>query len=202
MLQPTPEGSKSIPAAAPDLRGRFYICRFAAMSLWALSLPVASFAAGADDPLPPKTTQTTTQCSGDEIYDEKTKTCIPAQDSRFDDDIRYQAVRELAYAGAYLRARDVLETLDPDQSRAPTYRGFLSRKLGHPEDALAHYFAALELDPDNILARSYLGEAYLEMGDRQAAERQLSQIRTRGGADSWAEHRLLAALSGGALPGY
>lgn len=168
----------------------------------------AALAVGDEDPLPPKPTETSTQCSDTEIFDTETKTCVPAQDSRFDDDTRYEALRELAYFGetdpaAYKRAFGVLEAMsDPSQPRVQTYMGFLKRKTGHPKEAMAHYAKALEADPNNLLTRSYLGEAYLVQGDRVAAERQLREIRARGGIDSWPEAYLVRTLSGGALGGY
>jgi len=38
-------------------------------------------------------------------------------------------------------------------------------------------------DPDNTLARSYLGQAHVAQGDLGAARDQLRQIRARGGRD-------------------
>ena len=52
---------------------------------------------------------------------------------------------------------------------------------GRLEDGLAYYAEALAQTPDNIQARSYLGQAYVEMNELVLASAELDQIRPRGG---------------------
>ena len=64
----------------------------------------AGFAAGSDSTVPPKPTETTEICSSGQIFDATTKTCLDAKAEVFDDDARYHAAREMAYAGQYTQA--------------------------------------------------------------------------------------------------
>lgn len=160
------------------------------------ALSFAAQAAGGDD-TPPTTTQTTTECTDGQIYDEATKTCADADQQSFNDDQRYDAVRELAYAGAHDRALAVIESADrPDDPRFLNYRGFIQRKQGNMSEAVIYYMAALERDPDYLLARSYLGQGLAATGDLAGATAQLREISARGGRESWAYVSLKLALSG------
>ena len=164
----------------------------------ALLAPSLAFAAGSGSSTPPKTTKTSTDCKAGEIYDKASKTCVDAQSGSLDDDLRYNAVRELAYAGQYERAELVLSSMT-DQASSPvlTYRGFIARKTGNMDAAMEFYTAALAANADNILARSYMGQAFLSLGNRDAAQAQLTEIRQRGGRNTWAEASLDLALQSG-----
>ncbi|WP_431299298.1 tetratricopeptide repeat protein [Tabrizicola sp. BL-A-41-H6] len=162
------------------------------------TLPFASFAAGTEDATPPTPTETTTECAKGEVWDEKTKACIKAEDSSLNDDQRYGAVRELAYAGRYDEALSILDTMvEGDTSRVMTYRGFALRKSGQIEQGIAAYEAAIALDPANILARSYYGQLLVEMNELEAANLQLASIRANDGAGTWAERSLASAIETG-----
>ena len=160
-------------------------------------IPAAAFAAGSGDSSPPKTTKTSTECQAGQIYDEQAKACVDKSSSLLDMDERYEAVRELAYAGQYQRALGVLGEMDATESRVLTYRGFIARKTGDMEAAGRFYLAALEADADNILARSYYGQGLASEGDRAGAKLQLAEIRARGGRNSWAEFSLRQAIETG-----
>ncbi|MFY0691974.1 MAG: tetratricopeptide repeat protein [Paracoccaceae bacterium] len=167
------------------------------------ALPAVALAVGFDDDTPPKTTPTTTTCKDTQIWDEQSKSCVDAQESRIDDDLRYRSVRELAYAGALDRASDVLDTMsDQKSARVLTYRGFIARKTGDMQSALSYYAAALEIDADNILTRSYLGQGLVTMGRMEDARAELARIRALGGKGSWAETSLAQALRTGQTYGY
>jgi tetratricopeptide (TPR) repeat protein len=161
-------------------------------------VPVIGFAAGEDTFTPPTPTETTTTCSGATVWDPKTQSCVDTRDSSLTDQDRYDAVRELAYAGAYTRAQAVLASFSaPRTSGALTYAGFIARKTGDMNAAYAFYAQALEIDPDNVLTRSYLGQAHVEQGDLVAARAELREIRARGGRETWAEFSLQSAISSG-----
>lgn len=170
----------------------------------ALVLPACAFAAGSDTTTPPKPTETTTACTDGKIWDAGTETCVPpAQESRLDDDTLYGAVREFAYAGQYGAAVAALDAMsDQGDDRVLTYRGFTLRKLGKPDAAQAFYDRAIARNPDNILARSYMGQGFAERGRTDLARLQLAQIRARGGAGSWAETALVQAIVTGQGYGY
>ena len=168
-----------------------------------LALPLAFapfmvFAAGSDDTAPPTPTATTTECEKGLVFDEKTKKCVEPVEGRLDDDTLYQAVRELAYAGKYDAALTVLAAMsDQSDDRVLTYLGFINRKMGNVERGLDYYDVALKLNPDNILARSYLGQALVEQGEIEMAQAQLDEITARGGAGTWAEKSLRQAIQTG-----
>ncbi len=160
--------------------------------------PLAALAAGSDDSEPPTPTATTTECTGGQVWDTKTETCVDAQDSRLDDDTRFGAARELAYDGQYDAALRVLTAMSEQGStRVLTYMGFANRKAGRIEQGMAFYTAALRVDPGNALARSYLGQGLVEQGEIAMAAVQLEQIVMRGGAGTWAEVSLRQAIETG-----
>ena len=169
----------------------------------ALMFPAAAFAAGSTDSTPPKPTETTKVCKDGKIWDKKTKSCVNAQESRLDDDTRYAAVRELAYAGKYADALSVLAAMsDQSESRVLTYYGFNHRKAGRTDLGMQYYRAALKTDPDNLLARSYMGQGLVAAGDLEGARAQLAEIEARGGKWDWAGTSLRHAIRSGKTYSY
>lgn len=161
-------------------------------------VPHLAFAAGSDDSEPPTPTETTTDCEKGTVWDEKTKTCIKAEDSSLNDDQRYDAVRELAYAQRHDEALAILATMtEGDTSRVMTYQGFLLRQTGRIEEGIAAYERAIAMDPQNILARSYYGQLLVQMDEQELAQAQLDAIRAVGGQGTWAETALATAITTG-----
>lgn len=161
-------------------------------------VPHLALAAGSDDSEPPKPTATTTECEKGTVWDEKTKTCVKTEDSSLNDDQRFGAVRELAYAGRYDEAMLVLAAMrEGETSRVMTYQGFLLRQTGRIEEGIAAYERAIAKDPANILARSYYGQLLVQMDELALAEDQLTQIRATGGTGTWAERSLATAIKTG-----
>ena len=175
-----------------------------ALSLTAMLLVApAAFAAGSGDNDPPEPTETTTKCKGAQVWDKAKKACVDAREGRLDNDQLYRAAREIAWAGRPADALAVLDAMTEGATdRVLTYRGFAHRKAGQWEKGRAFYAAALEQNPDNFLARSYLGQGLVERGDFAGAQAQWKEIRARGGAGTWAETALLAALETGTITGY
>lgn len=170
-------------------------------ALLALS-PAMAFAAGSETDTPPTPTETTEICEEGLIWDIATETCLPLEQSTNDDNAMMEILRELAYNGRYADARAVLDQLNPADSMVQTYYGFTARKMGDTDGAMAYYTAALQLDPDNTLARSYMGQGLVALGDMAGAQTQLSEIRARGGRQTWAELSLRMALEQGVAPAY
>lgn len=168
-----------------------------------LALPASVHAVGFNDDDPPTPTPTTTQCPDGAVYDPETEECVVIEESRLDDDALYDAVRELAYAGRLGDAlRAVRRMSDQTDTRVQTYLGFIARRQGDGARALIHYAAALEADPDNVLARSYLGQAHVAAGRMDMARQQLLEIRARGAEGSWPDRALAGAIETGLLTDY
>lgn len=162
-----------------------------------------AFAVGSSDDTPPTQTETTQTCDDGQIFDKETGTCVDADAQSFNDDDRYKAVRELAYAGRLDSALKVIAAADdPDDARFLNYRGFILRQSGQMDRALAYYSAALRHDPNNILARSYMGIGLAEMGHKTAARAQLAEIAARSGRQSWPYRALSDVLNGKPNPTY
>lgn len=172
------------------------------LSAMAVALPALAFAAGSDSDTPPTPTETTTACTEGLIWDLATQTCMTPAASTNDDNAMMDAVRELAYAGRFGDARNVLDGLDGSDSRVLTYYGFTARKMGDINAGMGYYNAALDVDPDNLLARSYMGQGLAERGDMAGAQEQLSEIRARGGRQTWPEVSLRLAIESGTGPSY
>jgi len=168
------------------------------VALLGLMFSTAVYAVGDDSTSPPRPTKTTTECAEGLVYDDAVKACVAPKDSSLDDDALYQAVRELAWAERYDTAREALAAMsDPSDDRALTYLGFILRKEGDWAGALDVYEAAIARNPDNLLARSYMGQGFVESGDLALAQAQLREIRARGGRMTWADVALDQAIRTG-----
>ncbi len=166
-------------------------------------LPTTALAAGSSSSDAPKPTETTEVCEEGLVWDLATETCLPPEQSTNEDSAMMDAVRELAHDGRYADALRVLDGLyDATTDLALTYYGFTHRKSGNTALSMAYYTAALDQNPDNILARSYMGQAHVEAGQLQLASAQLSEIRKRGGRGTWAEFSLRQAIGSGVTYSY
>jgi tetratricopeptide (TPR) repeat protein len=160
--------------------------------------PQLLLAAGSDDTAPPQPTQTTTQCARGEVWDEKTRACVKADQQSLNDDQRFGAVRELAYAGRPDEALAILAMMTEGETpRVLTYQGFLLRQTGQIEASIAAYERAIALDKGNHLARSYYGQLLVQMNEMQLARLQLAAIRMHGGGGTWADTALADAIATG-----
>ena len=123
-----------------------------------------------------------TECRSGKVWDKKRHKCVEPKQGMLDDDSLYEAGRGLAMAGRYGEAITVLgyvaNKADP---RVLNYLGYSHRKSGRIQVGLGYYEEALRINPDYILAREYLGEAYLTLGDLASAQGQLNEIYKRCG---------------------
>lgn len=165
--------------------------RFFLAAALAISLPSLAIAAGGGEE------PTKVNCTNGKVYDKKTKKCVAPSNSTLDIQSRYEAVRQLAYAGDYAAAQDVLAFMPQDDDLTLTYLGFTHRKMGNRDQAMVFYNKALIVNPSNILARSYMGQGLVEDGNVTAAIAQLKAIRDHGGKGSWAEASLRTAIATG-----
>ena len=160
--------------------------KFAAMAFLAMPLLAApAFSAGdggGDAPTCPK----------GKVLDKKTNKCVNAQRGMLDDDSIYETGRDLAMAGRYGEAITILSlAADKTDPRILNYLGYSHRKSGRVLVGLGYYQEALRHDPNYTLVREYMGEAYLQNGDLDAARVQLGEIEKRCGKGC-REYALLA----------
>ncbi len=169
----------------------------AAIAFSLTSAPV--LAAGGSESTPPPT-PTTQKCKKGEVWNKKEKKCIKAEAGVTSDDALYETARELAYAERYDEAIALLQmAADQNDPRILNYLGFSHRNAGRMEVGLGYYQEAIKRDPDYVLARSYMGQALLQNGDRVGASVQLAEIEKRAGKDNWPYESLASALATGAV---
>lgn len=101
----------------------------------------------------------------------------------------------MARLGHYDRAIAYLSAAKAPDARTLTYLGFATRKSGNVDKAFAYYEKALALDPDYVVARAYLGEAFVTVGNEKAAREQLAEIAQRCGATCAAYDELARHLA-------
>lgn len=100
-----------------------------------------------------------------------------------DDASIYELGYTLAHDGAYGEALAVLRSATQQSDpRVQTMIGFSLRKLGHVDEAMAYYTAALAARPSLTNTRQYLGEAFLQKNLPAKAKEQLAEIGTRCGS--------------------
>jgi Flp pilus assembly protein TadD len=95
------------------------------------------------------------------------------------EDPNYAAARQMVEEGRYAEAIPLLEQVvakDAKNADALNYLGYSNRQLGNNDAALAHYEAALALEPRHRGANEYLGELYLTLGDLPKAEERLEVL--------------------------
>jgi len=103
------------------------------------------------------------------------------------DDQALLADQDYAAALAALKSGDAVAALArleqalkrfPDNADVHNELGFANRQLKRLDKAFEHYRRALEINPLHRGAHEYIGEAYLMVGDRGAAERHLATLRS------------------------
>jgi tetratricopeptide (TPR) repeat protein len=133
-------------------------------------------------------------CEAGQVYDQKAGMCVAQSGGgAIDDESLYATGRHLALAGRYDEAISVLSLVaNKNDPRVLDYLGYAHGKAGHLRVGLGYYEEALQVDPNDALAREYLGETELQMGEVVAAKVQLDEIEKRCGRDC-EEYRSLAA---------
>lgn len=172
-----------------------------ATSIALLSTP--AFSAGSNTPEAPKPSETTLKCDKGFVWDKKKKDCVEIEESSLSDDAIYDTARELAYDTQYSNALKLLARAEnPRDPRILTYKGYAHRRAGQTMKGMSYYRAALKIDPTYVLARSYMGQAFVKQGKPYAAQKQLQKIASIAGTDNWPYQSLALALKGDSTTDY
>ncbi|WP_334146734.1 tetratricopeptide repeat protein [Hyphomicrobium sp.] len=107
--------------------------------------------------------------------------CVGAASARMADEELFYAGYWLAKNGQYETALGYLMLAQKKDERVLTYIGYATRKLGHVEEALPLYRQALAVNPNYVVARAYMGEAFLTKGEPDKAHAELDEIAQRCG---------------------
>ena len=180
---------------------------FTAALLLAAGVSLGSaFAAGGDSDTGGTEASTPKQkCKTGQVWDPNAATllgkgkCVDAADLKKPEKQKqgmiYDYGKWLAKTGDFNEAIATL-LLAPDQNdpRVLNYLGYSHRKLGKMDEALGYYHAAVAQNPDFSLVREYLGEAYIQLGELEAAREQLTQIERICGGRACDEYGQLADL--------
>lgn len=122
----------------------------------------------------------TIKCKRGEVV--KNGRCVKASSGVLPDEDLYQQGRALAQAGEYDWALTVLGVIsNQNDPRVLNYIGYSHRKSGRLDEAFGYYHKAIEIDPNFVLAREYLGEGYVAAGRVDLAKSQLTEIANRCG---------------------
>lgn len=159
--------------------------------------PASLLALGSGDDAGSGTSEKPT-CKRGYIYSDKKKRCVRKTSRHLDRSDLLHHAWATAYAGDFRQARALFESL-ADRPDAEVYNGlgYSNRKLGAIAVGIGYYHKALALEPDYVLARSYLGEAYANAGKIALARNQLAEIGRRCGKQCKEYVYLLRAIEVG-----
>lgn len=93
---------------------------------------------------------------------------------------KLQHVEQLVKVQQWSQAEAELKELRHSASNSAdvwNWSGYVARKSGRLSQAFPYYDKALQLDPKHRGAHEYLGEAYLQNGERQKAQQQLQILQ-------------------------
>ena len=107
--------------------------------------------------------------------------CVGAASAKMADEELFYAGYWLAKNGQYETALGYLNLAQKKDERVLTYIGYATRKLGDVDAALPLYRQALEVNPNYVVARAYMGEAFLTKGEPDKARAELDEIAQRCG---------------------
>jgi tetratricopeptide (TPR) repeat protein len=138
------------------------------------------------------------KCPSGTSWSKQQSRCVAQKSGLLSDEDLARAGRQLALDGHYEEAIEVL-ALASDQSDPAvlTYLGYSHRKLGNVDFGISLYQKALEIDPDNVNTREYLGEGYVSKGELDLAWLELVEIKKLCGTTCVEYRALETALRSG-----
>jgi len=147
----------------------------------ALSLTLATFASAAEPVFSKDAGPANARCDASTKGSAGWQACVGAARTQMSDDELFYAGYWLAKNGRYAEALTYLNFSRTRDARILTYMGFATRKQGDVNNALTLYAQALAKDPNFVVARAYLGEAYLTKNEPARAKAELAEIAARCG---------------------
>ena len=122
------------------------------------------------------------KCPSGQAWSKQTKKCEPLKSGSLSDEDLARAGHQLARDGHYQEAIKVLEMVSNENDPIVlTYLGYSHRMLGAIDLGISLYEKALDIDPENVDTREYLGEGYVSKGELDLAWLELSEIEKRCG---------------------
>ena len=106
---------------------------------------------------------------------------VDAAGTFYDLDTELKSAHKLIYKENYKQAIEILETaIESDASNANAWNllGYASRKKGDLERSAFAYNKALSIDPEHKDALEYQGELFLMLGDKKAAQANLTKLKS------------------------
>jgi len=103
----------------------------------------------------------------------------PSSSSAKPADPAYTNAKAMIEAKRYGEAIPLLQQVvakDPKNADAYNLLGYATRKSGNPNGSLQYYTTALQIDPKNLGANEYIGEAYLMLNKLPQAEQHLARL--------------------------
>ena len=120
------------------------------------------------------------KCPSGKAWSNQQRKCVALKSGSLSDEDLARAGRQLALDGYYHDAIEVLEmALNENDPAVLTYLGYSHRKLGNIDLGISLYKKALDIDPDNVDTREYLGEGYVTKGELDLAWLELVEIEKR-----------------------
>lgn len=162
-------------------RSQDFAPSMAAAALAAGLLAVTASGSGAEQRLSKDVGPVSGACDRFEKGSQSWSSCVGVAKAGMPENELFYAGYWLAKSGKYEEALGYLELASKRDERVETYIGYATRKMGNVEAALPHYARALDLNPNYVVARAYLGEAYLSQGDKSRAKAELQEIGARCG---------------------
>jgi tetratricopeptide (TPR) repeat protein len=138
------------------------------------------------------------KCPSGTAWSKEEKKCVAIKKGSLSDEDLARAGRALALDGHYRDAIKVLAMASNENDPAVlTYLGYSQRKLGNIDLGISLYKKALDVDPDNVDTREYLGEGYVSRGELDLAWLELVEIEKRCGTTCVEYQALEKALQSG-----
>jgi tetratricopeptide (TPR) repeat protein len=138
------------------------------------------------------------KCPSGTAWSKQQGKCVGQKSGLLSDEDLARAGRQLALDGHYHDAIIVLQLASNRNDPAVlTYLGYSHRKLGNVDLGISLYKKALDIDPDNVDTREYLGEGYVSKGELDLAWLELVEIKKRCGKTCVEYQALEKALRSG-----